>query len=103
MRSPRSAPPVTGDDGSTAKTATRKFCFRYSLINAPVVVDLPTPGGPVIPIIWALPASGMPAKSCVNSGVESSMTLSALPSARTSPAIALSIKACMRHRPKELG
>ena len=95
MRSPSSAPPVTGDEGSTAKTATRKPLLRYSEINAPVVVDLPTPGGPVTPISKADPESGKPESNSLNSGVPSSITLSALPKARTSPKTAASSKECI--------
>src|SRR5258706_14107276 len=56
MRSPRIAPPVNGDDGSTATIPTvlprrRRACARRS-----TSVDLPAPGGPVIPKTRALPA-----------------------------------------------
>ena len=102
IRSPSRAPPVTGDDGSTASTATRKLCLRYSAINAPVVVDLPTPGGPVTPISKAELESARSLSSSVTSGVPSSMTLNALPKARTSPATAASSKECIAKYLKEL-
>jgi hypothetical protein len=57
-RSPRSAPPVIGEDGSTATTATVRPALRSSAINAATSVDLPAPGGPVIPTRCAAPASG---------------------------------------------
>jgi len=56
-RSPRSAPPVIGDDGSTAMTATDRPTRRSSAIRAATRVDFPAPGGPVIPTRWADPAS----------------------------------------------
>ena len=54
-RSPRSAPPEKGEEGSTASTPTRLPALRYSVTNAEVVVDLPTPGEPVKPTMWARP------------------------------------------------
>ena len=57
-RSPRSAPPVIGDDGSTAMTATERPARRSSAISAATRVDLPAPGGPVIPTRCAAPAIG---------------------------------------------
>ena len=57
-RSPSSAPPLNGLDGSTASTATRRPAARYRVTIAVVRVDLPTPGGPVMPVIVA--ARGRP-------------------------------------------
>ena len=58
-RSPRSAPPVIGEDGSTATTATVRPAARAArAISAATSVDLPAPGGPVIPTRCAPPASG---------------------------------------------
>ena len=54
-RSPSSAPPVIGDDGSTATTATDRPAARTSPISAATSVDLPAPGGPVIPTMCAPP------------------------------------------------
>ncbi len=48
-RSPSSAPPVNGDEGSTANTPTRRPDARNAVTKADVVVDLPTPGAPVRP------------------------------------------------------
>ncbi len=48
-RSPSSAPPEKGEDGSTATTPTRLPSLRYSRSIAEVVVDFPTPGDPVSP------------------------------------------------------
>ena len=57
-RSPSSAPPENGEDGSTASTPTRLPCSRYADTSAEVDVDLPTPGEPVMPMICAWPACG---------------------------------------------
>jgi hypothetical protein len=57
-RSPRSAPPVIGLDGSTAMTPTVRPASRTSAMSAATSVDLPAPGGPVIPTRCARPASG---------------------------------------------
>ena len=43
-RSPSSAPPENGEDGSTASTPTRCPCPRSARTSIDVVVDLPTPG-----------------------------------------------------------
>ena len=40
---------MIGLDGSTAMTATGRPAARTSAINAATRVDLPDPGGPVIP------------------------------------------------------
>src|SRR5699024_5178881 len=58
IRSPSSAPPENGEDGSMAKTPTRLPCRRHELTRAPVEVDLPTPGEPVSPITCASPVCG---------------------------------------------
>ena len=58
IRSPSSAPPENGDDGSTASTPTRCPAARWAVTRALVVVDLPTPGAPVTPTTCARPASG---------------------------------------------
>src|SRR5262249_38299691 len=58
IRSPSSAPPENGEDGSTASTPTRLPCERSARTSAEVVVDLPTPGAPVSPTTWALPVYG---------------------------------------------
>ena len=50
-RSPRIAPPVNGDDGSIASTATFVSLERKCPIVALVSVLLPAPGAPVIPTV----------------------------------------------------
>ena len=40
---------MIGDDGSTATTATARPAARAAAISAATSVDLPEPGGPVIP------------------------------------------------------
>jgi hypothetical protein len=58
MRSPSSAPPENGDDGSIASTPTRRPRARNADTSIDVDVDLPTPGGPVSPSTRARPVSG---------------------------------------------
>ncbi len=48
--SPRIEPPVRRLDGSTASTATRSPCAMRCIPNASMNVDLPAPGGPLMPI-----------------------------------------------------
>ena len=55
MRSPSSAPFVNGLDGSTEMTPTLVPLARTRLTSALIRLDLPTPGGPVTPIAYALP------------------------------------------------
>ena len=85
-RSPSSAPPENGDDGSTASTPTRLPCSRNAVSSAEVVVDLPTPGDPVRPMTTALPAWGvsaaMTSRSC---GEAFSTRLISRPTLRGSP------------------
>ena len=49
MRSPSTAPPVNGLDGSTAITPTGRPSARRRLVTRSTSVDLPAPGGPVMP------------------------------------------------------
>jgi len=58
-RSPRIAPPVKGLDGSTAMMATffSGSRRRNSRVSAFTNVLLPEPGGPVMPILCAVPVS----------------------------------------------
>ncbi len=65
-RSPSSAPPVIGLDGSTAMTATVRPTRRTSTIKAATSVDLPDPGGPVIPTRCARPAVGYNRRSAAS-------------------------------------
>src|SRR5258705_9804792 len=55
MRSPRSAPPVKGLEGSTARIATVFFFSRSCFASALTSVLFPAPGGPVTPTRQALP------------------------------------------------
>src|SRR5689334_8547373 len=73
-RSPRRAPPENGEDGSTARTPTRRSAFRSSPTSAFVEVDLPTPGDPVMPTTWAWPAWGASAAITSRSSGDSSST-----------------------------
>ncbi len=56
IRSPRRAPPENGEEGSTARTPTFWPRARIAVMSADVVVDLPTPGDPVMPMTLACPA-----------------------------------------------
>jgi hypothetical protein len=57
--SPRIEPPVSGDDGSTASTATRKPSPSKCMPKVSMKVDLPTPGTPLMPIRSAPPVCGI--------------------------------------------
>src|SRR5271170_1675793 len=92
IRSPSRAPPVNGEVGSTASTATRWPAARNAPTSAPVMVDLPTPGAPVSPMIRAWPARG--SRSLMTERIRaesSSASESSRPRARASPARARSI------------
>ncbi len=56
--SARIDPPVRRDEGSTASTATLRPCLVSMVPSASMVVDLPTPGAPVMPTRTALPVAG---------------------------------------------
>ncbi len=56
--SARIEPPVRAEDGSTASTATLWPSPVRWLPSASMVVDLPTPGAPVIPTRRAVPVCG---------------------------------------------
>ncbi len=56
--SPRIEPPLRVEDGSTASTATLWPCAVSDVPSASMVVDLPTPGAPVMPSRTALPVAG---------------------------------------------
>jgi hypothetical protein len=49
MRSPRTAPPVNGLEGSTAITPTDEPPVRRRVVSRSTRVDFPAPGGPVTP------------------------------------------------------
>ena len=55
--SPRRAPPLLGDEGSTARTATDSPRSTHISIIFPIRDDFPTPGGPVIPKEEPIPLS----------------------------------------------
>src|SRR5205807_5235378 len=93
-RSPSSAPPENGDDGSTASTPTRRPSPRYARTSAAVDVDLPTPGLPVSPMTRACPAYGISATITSRSSGEAFYTNEiSRPTARASPARARSTNA----------
>ena len=61
-------PPVRAEDGSTASTATLWPCSIRNMPSASIVVDLPTPGEPVMPTRMALPVCG--SSVCTSSRAE---------------------------------
>src|SRR5947208_5995700 len=85
-RSPRTAPPVYGDVGSTATTPT--FLSRPRRLRTRRLMRelLPTPGGPGNPTTWARPVCGwIRATASVASGSSSSIREMSFPAARLSP------------------
>ena len=52
MRSPSRAPPVRGELGSTASSATLWPSLAHAVIKASTRTDLPTPGAPVMAIVF---------------------------------------------------
>ena len=88
IRSPSSAPRVKGLDGSTEITPTVSSSARTCVMSAPISDDLPTPGGPVIPIAKAEPVSGYSSWSTRQGAVGSRLSTSeiARATARLSPA-----------------
>src|SRR4051794_30000608 len=92
-RSPSSAPPENGDDGSTARTPTRSPRARNADTSADVVVDLPTPGAPVSPMMRALPVRGASAAiTGRSSGAASSTSEMSRATARAEPSDAASTR-----------
>src|SRR5215472_5610201 len=86
IRSPRIAPPVNALVGSTAITLTDLSCLRKEAISPSTIVDLPEPGGPVIPITYARPVRGNSTwSSSIAPGSASSIRRISLEAARTSP------------------
>src|SRR6476646_3412913 len=86
IRSPRSAPCVNGLDGSTEMTPTLLSSARISRTSAVIRLDLPTPGGPVIPTTYAEPVSGYTSRtSSYASGSPFSTSVIARASASRSP------------------
>src|SRR5712691_5106130 len=86
IRSPRIAPPLKGEVGSTATMPTLFPWRRRWAVRRSTSVDLPEPGGPVTPTTSDFPAWGKRAASSAGaSGRPFSTTLIARASARTSP------------------
>ena len=54
-RSPKMAPPENGEEGSMARMPTRSPSRRIAATRSLVSVDLPAPGGPVMPTVVASP------------------------------------------------
>src|SRR6267143_1353360 len=87
IRSPSTAPPVYGDDGSTATTPTFRSRLRYLRTSRLIRELFPTPGGPVNPTTWARPVCGnIRARASVASGSSSSIREMSFAAARLSPA-----------------
>src|SRR6187200_948451 len=85
-RSPSSAPPVIGLDGSTATTPTDRPAALTRSISDATSVDLPEPGGPVIPTRCARPAVGYSRRMAASAtAVRFSTAVSSRASARRSP------------------
>src|SRR6185503_12761596 len=101
-RSPSRAPPVMGLEGSTATTATGRPASRALPMSAATSVDLPEPGGPVMPTRWARPATGYIRRSAISAtGVRFSTAVRILERARRSPVSAASTRASGSDRPLE--
>src|SRR5262245_60788095 len=89
--SPRMLPPVSDDDGSTASTATRWSSSTRRWPTASINVDLPDPGTPLTPTLWAPPVCGSSRASissacCRWSGKVDSTSVIARPSVERSAA-----------------
>src|ERR1039458_3757037 len=86
MRSPSSAPPVYGLEGSTARTPTALPCPRKLRTRQSTKVLLPAPGGPVMPMRNAPDEKErQAASSSAAPGAPSSTMEMARESARRSP------------------
>src|ERR1700680_334712 len=86
-RSPRTAPPVNGLDGSTATMPTERPSLRMTAANESTSVLFPEPGGPVTPMTCACPVCGYrAATSCLAPASPFSIFVIALASARQSRA-----------------
>src|SRR5665647_471195 len=94
IRSPSKAPPENGEDGSTARMPTRLPRALSAPTSALVIVDLPTPGLPVMPKMCARPVCG--ARAAITSrsaGWPSSTSEMSRATARGAPALAASTRA----------
>src|ERR1700730_12283497 len=86
MRSPRIAPPVNGELGSVASTATELSRFLKSATTASTRVDLPVPGAPVKPATPGVrPSLRRDFSRARTAGSRLSTRLMARASARVSP------------------
>ena len=91
-RSPKTAPCVNGLEGSTATTPTFCPALRISRTSAPTSVDLPTPGGPVMPttsepaVFGHSAATSSPAEACSSSIHEIARAIARRSPAQTSSA-----------------
>src|SRR5216683_6638443 len=85
MRSPRIAPPLNGELGSVATTATERSSFRKSVTSTSTSVDLPVPGAPVKPTTYAWARSFNACWRALTDGSRFSTRLIARARARTSP------------------
>src|SRR5438093_5304557 len=86
-RSPSSAPPVNGDVGSMARTATDGWRGRPGRTGSPASLDFPPPGEPVSPTVEALPVCPKrPEDSSASPSAPSSTIEMARATARRSPA-----------------
>src|SRR6266536_4665338 len=86
MRSPRIAPPVKGEEGSTATIPTVLPRRRYACARRCARVDLPAPGGPVTPTTRARPVRGKSGPRISGAPPFFSTALIARPMARGRPA-----------------
>src|SRR5665647_3136032 len=94
IRSPSNAPPEKGEDGSTARMPPRLPRALSAPTSALVIVDLPTPGLPVMPKMCARPVCG--ARAAITSrsaGWPSSTSEMSRATARGAPALAASTRA----------
>ena len=92
-RSPSKAPPVLGDEGSTAKTATRSPLCAHDRSKPSSRQDLPTPGAPVIANVCQTSSDGVGTKPIISSTSSIwikpfSRALNVLASERRSPDLA---------------
>ena len=86
IRSPSRAPWVNGLDGSIESTAISRSDLRNSAVRAPISVLLPTPGGPVKPVILAPPVLGKTSRTRSQpAGSSDSIRVIARARARLSP------------------
>src|SRR5436853_431478 len=95
IRSPRIAPPLKGLLGSIASTPTSSPDPRTRPMSLSVSVDLPEPGAPVIPTVYAPPVLRYrrPTASLWSAGRMASMA-SRTPASRSSVSVSVSVGMC---------